>query len=50
MDLNKKVLSQLQDDCLKQKSIKRSGNWQKVMIFPVENANSGKANRGGKWF
>ena len=28
-----------QDDCLKQKSNKKSGNWQKVMIIPVANTN-----------
>ncbi|HAQ20133.1 MAG TPA: hypothetical protein DCR40_13025 [Prolixibacteraceae bacterium] len=34
-----KVTANPQDDCLKQKSTKKSGNWQKVMIFPVENTN-----------
>jgi hypothetical protein len=34
-----KVAVNPQDDYLKQKITKKSGNWQKVMKFPVENTN-----------
>jgi hypothetical protein len=34
-----KVTANPQDDFLKQKTNKKSGNWQKVMIIPVENTN-----------
>jgi hypothetical protein len=37
-----KVTANPQDDFLKQKTNKKSGNWQKVMIFPVENTNTGR--------
>jgi len=34
-----KVTANPQDDFLKQKTSKKSGNWQEVMNFPVENTN-----------
>jgi hypothetical protein len=37
-----KVSANPQDDFLKQKTKKKSGNWQKVMIIPVENTKFGR--------
>jgi hypothetical protein len=44
-----KVTANLQDDLLKQKNKKKSGNWQKVMIIPVENTKFGRLSREVKF-
>jgi hypothetical protein len=44
-----KVTANPQDDFLKLKTKKKSGNWQEVMIIPVENTKFGRLSGGVKF-